>query len=68
MPLQTLPRRGALHRVNVAHCHLGLSTLFRKTGQPDHARGYLTTATTMLRDMGMSHWLEQTEAELVAFS
>ena len=48
----------------VAHCHLGLSKLYRRTGQREQARERLTTATTMYREMGMTHWLEQAEAEL----
>lgn len=40
----------------VAHCHLGLSKLYRRTGKPEHANEHLTTATTMYRvlDMGFS--------------
>jgi tetratricopeptide (TPR) repeat protein len=48
----------------VAHCHLGLGKLARRTGQPQRAQQQLTTATTMLRKMGMRYWLEQAEAEL----
>jgi hypothetical protein len=48
----------------VAHCHLGLGKLDRRTGQRDEAREHLTTATTMDREMGMTYWLEQAEAEL----
>ena len=45
----------------VAHCHLGLSKLHRRTGKPEHAREHLTTATTMYRVMDMGFWLEQPE-------
>ena len=40
----------------VAHCHLGLSKLYRRTGKLEHANEHLTTATTMYRvlDMGFS--------------
>ena len=48
----------------VAHCHLGLGKLYRRTGKREQARERLTTATTMYREMGMTYWLEQTEAEL----
>jgi class 3 adenylate cyclase/tetratricopeptide (TPR) repeat protein len=41
-----------------AHCHLGLGKLYRRTGQPEHARQNLTAATTMYREMGMDFWLE----------
>jgi class 3 adenylate cyclase/tetratricopeptide (TPR) repeat protein len=43
----------------VAHCHLGLGKLYRRTGEQDQAREHLTIATTMYREMGMTYWLEQ---------
>ncbi|HEY7365993.1 MAG TPA: adenylate/guanylate cyclase domain-containing protein [Methylomirabilota bacterium] len=46
----------------VAHCHLGLGKLFRRTGKPDQAREHFTTAATMYRDMDMRFWLEQADA------
>ena len=45
----------------VAHCHLGLGKLYRRTGKLEHARENLTTATTMYREMDMDFWLEQAE-------
>ena len=48
----------------VAHCHLGLGKLFARTGKREQAREYLTTATTMYREMGMTYWLEQAEVEM----
>jgi tetratricopeptide (TPR) repeat protein len=42
----------------VAHCHLGLGRLYRRTGKREQALE-LTTATTMYREMGMTYWLEQ---------
>jgi tetratricopeptide (TPR) repeat protein len=47
----------------VAHCHLGLGKLYRRTGERGHAQEHLTTATTMYREMGMTYWLEQAAAE-----
>jgi hypothetical protein len=47
----------------VAHCHLGLGKLYRRTGKHSEAREHLTTATTMYREMDMRFWLEQAEAE-----
>jgi tetratricopeptide (TPR) repeat protein len=47
----------------IAHCHLGLGKLYRRTGQREQAREHLATATTMYREMGMTYWLEQAEAE-----
>jgi hypothetical protein len=48
----------------VAHCHLGLRKLYRRTGKREQAQEHLATATTMYREMGMRFWLEQAEAEL----
>jgi tetratricopeptide (TPR) repeat protein len=48
----------------VAHCHLGLGTLYRRTGNGQHAQEHLTTAITMYREMDMRFWLEQAEAEM----
>ncbi len=45
----------------VAHCHLGLGKLYRRTGKREEAQEHLTTATTMYREMGMTYWLEQAE-------
>jgi len=50
----------------VAHCHLGLGKLFARTGKCEQAREYLTTATTMYREMDMRFYLEQAEAEMGA--
>ena len=50
----------------IAHCHLGLGKLYRRSGKGEQAREYLTTATTMYREMDMRLWLEQAEAELKA--
>jgi tetratricopeptide (TPR) repeat protein len=48
----------------VAHCHLGLGTLYRRIGQREQAQEHVTTATTMYREMGMSFWLAKAEAEI----
>jgi tetratricopeptide (TPR) repeat protein len=48
----------------VAHCHLGLGKLYRRTGDHAKAEEHLATATTMYREMGMTFWLEKAEAEL----
>jgi hypothetical protein len=48
----------------IAHCHLGLGKLCARTGKREQAREYLTTATTMYREMDMPFWLEQAEAGL----
>jgi hypothetical protein len=48
----------------VAHCHLGLGKLYRQTGKREEARGHLSTATTMYREMDMRFWRERAEAAL----
>ena len=48
----------------VAHCHLGLGKLYRRTGKREQAQEHLATATTMYREMDMRFWLEQAEAEM----
>jgi len=48
----------------VAHCHLGLGKLSRRTGKWGEAHEHLTTATGMYREMDMRFWREQAEAEL----
>jgi tetratricopeptide (TPR) repeat protein len=47
-----------------AHCHRGLGTLYRQTGQLEQARAELSTAIEMYCDMEMTFWLSETEAAL----
>jgi hypothetical protein len=46
----------------VAHCHLGLGKLHRRTDKRKQAREHLARATTMYREMGMTYWRERVEA------
>jgi len=48
----------------VAHCHLGLGTLYAKTGQREQARAELSTAIEMYGAMEMTFWLPQAEVTL----
>jgi class 3 adenylate cyclase/tetratricopeptide (TPR) repeat protein len=48
----------------IAHCHVGLGKLYRRTGNLQRAEEHLSTATTMMREMQMGLWLERAEAEL----
>jgi tetratricopeptide (TPR) repeat protein len=48
----------------VAHCHLGLGQLYRRTGDGARAREHLTTAGTMYREMAMRFWLARAQAAL----
>jgi hypothetical protein len=50
----------------VAHCHLGLGKLYRRTGKRKQAQEHLTAAMTMYREMGMTCWLQKAERELGA--
>jgi tetratricopeptide (TPR) repeat protein len=51
-------------RPELAHCHLGLGKLYRRTGDRVKGQEHLTTAVTMYRQMGMGFWLTQAEAAL----
>ena len=48
----------------MAHCHLGLGKLYRRTIKREQAQEHLATATTMYREMGMTYWLEKAEREV----
>jgi class 3 adenylate cyclase/tetratricopeptide (TPR) repeat protein len=48
----------------IARCHQGLGLLYHRTDKREQAQEHLATATTMYRDMGMTYWLEKTEAEM----
>jgi class 3 adenylate cyclase/tetratricopeptide (TPR) repeat protein len=45
----------------VAHCHLGLGKLYRRTGKSEQATEHLTIAAAMYGEMGMTYWLEKLE-------
>jgi class 3 adenylate cyclase/tetratricopeptide (TPR) repeat protein len=47
-----------------AHCHLGLGTLYAKSGRREQARTELSAAIGLYRAMDMTFWLPQTEAAL----
>ena len=48
----------------VAHCHLGLGTLYTRTGEREQARAALSAAINLYRAMQMTFWLPQAEAAL----
>jgi predicted ATPase/class 3 adenylate cyclase len=48
----------------VAHCHLGLGTLYARTGRHEQARAELSAAIDFYRAMDMTFWLPQAEAAL----
>ncbi len=77
IPTGSMPKKGEAHyrkalslaeprrmRPLVAHCHLGLGKLNRRTGKREQAQEHLATAAAMYRDMAMPHWLEQAEVEM----
>jgi tetratricopeptide (TPR) repeat protein len=45
------------NRPLVAHCHLGLGNVYRRTGKPEQAHDNLSNAVAMYRDMDMGFWL-----------
>src|SRR5262249_19040988 len=47
----------------VAHCHLGLGTLYRKIGRDEQAQAELATAAEMYRAMVMTFWLTRQEPD-----
>jgi tetratricopeptide (TPR) repeat protein len=49
----------------LAHCHLGLGTLYAKIGRARPARAELSAAIELYRAMEMTFWLPQAEAALV---
>jgi tetratricopeptide (TPR) repeat protein len=49
----------------VAHCHLGLGTLYATTGQRQQAHTELSAAIALYRAMDMTFWLPEAEAALV---
>jgi class 3 adenylate cyclase/tetratricopeptide (TPR) repeat protein len=49
----------------VAHCHLGLGTLYAKRDHQEQARDELSAAIDLYRAMEMTFWLPQAEATLV---
>ena len=46
----------------LAHCHLGLGTLYTKVGQQAQAQAALSTAIELFQAMTMTFWLPQAEA------
>jgi tetratricopeptide (TPR) repeat protein len=48
----------------VAHCRLGLGTLYAHTGQREQAHAELAAAIELYRAMDMTFWLPQAEAAL----
>jgi len=48
----------------LAHCHLGLGTLYSKIGRREQTRAELSTAIDLYRSMEMTFWLEKAEAQM----
>ena len=51
-------------RLLQAHCHLGLGTLYVRTGQREQAHTELSAAIGLYCVMDMPFWLPQAEAAL----
>ena len=47
----------------VAQCHLGLATIYRRTGKRFQAAEHLTAAVRTFSELGMPWWRERAEAE-----
>ena len=45
----------------VAHCHLGLGKLYRRTGDGVKSEEHLATAKAMYREMDMGFYLAQAD-------
>jgi tetratricopeptide (TPR) repeat protein len=62
---QALALAGELHmRPLMAHCHLGLGTLYTGAGQREQACAELSTALALYRALDMTFWLSRAEAAL----
>jgi hypothetical protein len=48
----------------MAHCHLGLGTLYAEIGRRELARAELSAAIEFYRAMEMTFWLPRAEAAL----
>jgi tetratricopeptide (TPR) repeat protein len=48
----------------IAHCHLGLGTVYRRTGNRQQAQEQLANAKAMYREMEMRFWLRKSETEV----
>jgi tetratricopeptide (TPR) repeat protein len=48
----------------IAHCHVGLGKLCRRSGKREQAEEHLSNGAAMMRDMQMGIWLEKAESEL----
>jgi tetratricopeptide (TPR) repeat protein len=46
----------------VAHCHLGLGTLYARTGHQEQACAEISAAMALYRAMDMTFWLSRAEA------
>ena len=47
----------------IAHCHLGLGQWHRRAGDPAKAHEHMAVARTLYREMDVTLWLAQVEAE-----
>lgn len=56
--------RGLGMRPLVAHCHLGLGTLYHRRRDRQNAQQHLAAATTLFREIDMQFWSQKAEAQL----
>jgi hypothetical protein len=48
----------------MAHCHLGVGTLYTEAGQREQASSELSMALALYRALDMTFWLSRAEAAL----
>jgi hypothetical protein len=48
----------------LAHCHVGLGKLYRRSGDLRLAKEHLYRGVALMREMEMGLWLDRAEAEL----
>ena len=51
-------------RPTEGYCHLGLGTVYGRTGQPERARAHLLHAADTFRALGMTSWVARVDAAL----
>jgi hypothetical protein len=49
----------------LARCHAGLGLLYRRYGNASSASQHLGLAASMFRQLQMTYWLDQMDAEVV---
>jgi len=48
----------------IAHCHVGIGKLYKRSGELRLAKEHLNDGIAMMREMKVELWLERAKAEL----